>query len=152
MVSCPPFAVFLSLSVLKRLFWHFSCWVVCVFAHIHILAPKGHRSFSPWTFTPGLAQSLYPSDPYNIATSNAHVCLIPQIDSLKGVENCEIAAVEGISGLMFGPGDFMIESEMDLQGLLNGKLDPRFLEAMGRFGAAAQKNNIPVFRYVHGSV
>jgi len=92
-----------------------------------VLAPKGHHSFGSWTFTPGPAQALYPSDPYNVATSNAHVCLIPRIESLKGVQNCkEIAAVEGISGLMFGPGDFMIESRMDLQGLLNEKPNSSF--------------------------
>jgi len=106
----------------------------------------GHRSFSPWTFTPGLAQSLYPADPYNVATSNNHVCLIPQIESLKGIENCEeIAAVEGIAGLMFGPGDYMIEAGMDLDGFLKGNPDPKFFEAMARFGAAAAKNDVPVF-------
>ena len=116
-----------------------------------VLAPKGHHSFGSWTFTPGPAQALYPSDPYNVATSNAHVCLIPRIESLKGVQNCkEIAAVEGISGLMFGPGDFMIESRMDLQGLLNGKPDSSFFEAWGRFGAAAKKNDIPMVVYVQG--
>jgi 4-hydroxy-2-oxoheptanedioate aldolase len=109
-------------------------------------AGKGHRSFSPWTFTPGLSQSLYPNDPYNVATSNNHICIIPQIESAKGVENAEeIAAVEGISALFFGPGDYMIEAGMNLDGFLKGNPDPKFFEAMGKFTAAAAKNDVPVF-------
>ncbi|KAF1837360.1 macrophomate synthase [Decorospora gaudefroyi] len=105
-----------------------------------------HRSFSPWNFTPGLTQSLYPNDPYNVQTANNHVCLIPQIESLKGVENCEeIAAVAGISGIMFGPGDFMIDAGMDIHSMMTGNPDPKFLEVMGRFSAAAAKNDLPIF-------
>jgi len=106
--------------------------------------PIGQRSFSPWTFTPGLATSLYPNDPFNKDTSNNHVCLIPQIESVKGVANLdEIAAVPGISGLMFGPGDFMIDAGLDLATVLGGTPDPVFLDAMAKFGAAAAKNNLP---------
>ncbi|KAH6872683.1 macrophomate synthase [Alternaria rosae] len=112
---------------------------------------KGHRSFSPWTFTPGMTQSLYPNDPYNVQTANNHVCLIPQIESLKGLEACEeIAAVEGISGLMFGPGDFMIDAGMDIHAFMNGDPDPKFFEAMGRFSAAAAKHDLPIFGGVMG--
>lgn len=109
--------------------------------------PIGKRSFSPWTFTPGLTSSLYPNDPFNVQTSNNHICIIPQIESVKGVENVEeIAAVPGVHGLFFGPGDFMIDAGIDLNGAMPGsKPDPRFLEAMGKFGAAAAKNNLPVF-------
>lgn len=57
--------------------------------------------------------------------------------------------MEGIAGLMFGPGDYMIEAGMDLDGFMNGNPDPRFFEAMARFGAAAKKNDVPVFGYVH---
>ncbi|KAF2028049.1 macrophomate synthase [Setomelanomma holmii] len=106
--------------------------------------PIGQRSFSPWTFTPGLTTSLYPNDPYNVATSNRHVCIIPQIESVKGVANVEeIAAVPGVSALMFGPGDFMIDAGLDLSKALSGTPEAPFLEAMGKFGAAAAKNNLP---------
>lgn len=108
--------------------------------------PIGQRSFSPWTFTPGLTTSLYPGDPYNVATSNKHVCIIPQIESVKGVENVdEIAAVPGIHAVMFGPGDFMIDAQLDLNKALGGEPEPAFLQAMGKFFAAAAKNNLPVF-------
>lgn len=108
--------------------------------------PIGHRSFSPWTFTPGLTTSLYPNDPYNVATSNKHVCIIPQIESVKGVENIEeIAAVPGISALMFGPGDFMIDAGLDLGKALGGEPEQPFLDAMAKFGGAAAKNNLPIF-------
>jgi 4-hydroxy-2-oxoheptanedioate aldolase len=108
--------------------------------------PIGQRSFSPWTFTPGLTQSLYPNDPFNIATSNNHICLIPQIESVKGLENIEeIAAVSGISGLMFGPGDFMIDAGIDITKTFAGNPEPAFVEAMAKFNAAAAKYNLPIF-------
>ena len=108
--------------------------------------PIGHRSFSPWIFTPGLATSLYPNDPYNVATANKHVCIIPQIESVKGMENVdEIAAIPGIHALMFGPGDYMIDAGLDLGKVLSGEPDPKFFEAMAKFGAAAAKNNLPIF-------
>jgi 4-hydroxy-2-oxoheptanedioate aldolase len=49
---------------------------------------------------------------------------------------------------MFGPGDYMIEAGLDIDGFLKGNPDPRFFEAMGKFSAAAAKNGIPVFGYV----
>jgi 4-hydroxy-2-oxoheptanedioate aldolase len=109
--------------------------------------PLGHRSFSPWTFTPGVTDaSLYPRDPYNVATANNHVCIIPQIESVKGLENVEeIAAVPGVHALMFGPGDFMIDAGLDLLSVMNGTPDQGLLDAMGKFGAAAQKNGLPIF-------
>jgi 4-hydroxy-2-oxoheptanedioate aldolase len=109
--------------------------------------PLGHRSFSPWTFTPGVTDaSLYPRDPYNVATANNHVCIIPQIESVKGLANVEeIAAVPGVHALMFGPGDFMIDAGLDLLSVMNGTPDQGLLDAMGKFGAAAQKNGLPIF-------
>lgn len=110
-------------------------------------APIGHRSFSPWTFTPGVSDaSLYPNDSYNVATSNNHVCIIPQIESVKGIENAdEIAAVPGVHALMFGPGDYMIDAGLDLSNALSGEPHPTFAKAMGKFGAAAHKNGLPIF-------
>jgi 4-hydroxy-2-oxoheptanedioate aldolase len=118
--------------------------ILCLTSHI---APIGHRSFSPWTFTPGVTDaSLYTRDPYNVATANNHVCIIPQIESVKGVANAEeIAAVPGIHALMFGPGDFMIDAGLDLLKVMGGEPDPGLLEAMGKFGAAAHKNGLPIF-------
>jgi 4-hydroxy-2-oxoheptanedioate aldolase len=114
---------------------------------LSLAAPLGHRSFSPWTFTPGVYDaSLYPKDKYNVATSNNHVCIIPQIESVKGIENAdEIAAVPGVHALMFGPGDYLIDAGLDLEGALSGQPDPAFLEAMGKFGAAAAKHGLPIF-------
>lgn len=90
--------------------------------------------------------SLYPNDSYNVATSNNHVCIIPQIESVKGVENVEeIAAVSGVSALMFGPGDYMIDAGLDLSNALSGEPHPTFAKAMGKFGAAAHANDLPIF-------
>jgi 4-hydroxy-2-oxoheptanedioate aldolase len=89
---------------------------------------------------------LYPNDPYNVATGLNHVCLIPQIESVKGVANVEeIAAVPGISAVMFGPGDYIIDAGLDFNRVLAGEPEPAFLEAMGKFCAAAAKNNLPIF-------
>jgi 4-hydroxy-2-oxoheptanedioate aldolase len=88
-----------------------------------------------------------------VATANNHICIIPQIESVKGIENAEeIAAVEGISGLMFGPGDYMIDAGININGFLKGDLDPSFFEAMGKFNAAAAKNDVPVFGLVSSSM
>jgi len=105
--------------------------------------PIGHRSFSPWTFTPGVAdRSLYPDDMFNVTTSNRHVCIIPQIESLKGIENIEeIAALEYTHALLFGPGDFMLDAGIPLR---LADPDVRLLEAMGKFSAAGKKYNKPL--------
>jgi 4-hydroxy-2-oxoheptanedioate aldolase len=65
---------------------------------------------------------LYPNDPYNVATGLNHVCLIPQIESVKGVD-----------------------AGLDFNRVLAGEPEPAFLEAMGKFCAAAAKNNLPIF-------
>ncbi|KAH7096271.1 Pyruvate/Phosphoenolpyruvate kinase-like domain-containing protein [Auriculariales sp. MPI-PUGE-AT-0066] len=107
--------------------------------------PMGQRSFSPWTFTPGISDaSLYPEDPFNIRTSNQHVCLIPQIESVRGIENAEeIASVPGVSALMFGFGDFMIDAGVPVK--LGGEPHPKVAAAIGRFMAAAKSNGLPLF-------
>lgn len=88
--------------------------------------------------------SLYPGDNYNITTANRHVCVIPQIESVKGVENIdEIAAVEGVSALMFGPGDFSIDAGIPIK--LAGEPHPTFAAAMTKWAMAAQRNGIPLF-------
>lgn len=93
-----------------------------------------------------MATSLYPNDPYNVATSNNHVSIIPQIESVKGIENVEeIAAVEGVNAIMFGPGDYIIDAGLDLNRVLGGDPEPEFLEAMGKFNAAAAKHDLPIF-------
>lgn len=74
------------------------------------------------------------------------MCIIPQIESVKGVENAdEIAAVPGVHALMFGPGDYMIDAGLDLAKVLGGEPDPAFVKAMGAFGAAAHRNGLPIF-------
>jgi len=105
----------------------------------------GQRSFSPWTFTPGISDaSIYPNDNFNLATSNKHICIIPQVESVKGIENVEeIAAVEGVAALMFGPGDYMIDAGLQLK--LSGEPHPTFLAAMGRLIGAAKTAKLPLF-------
>lgn len=61
-----------------------------------------------------------------------------------GIANVdEIAAVEGVDAIMFGPGDYTIDAGLPLK--LDGEPHPTFLAALGRFMAAAKKNNLPLF-------
>jgi 4-hydroxy-2-oxoheptanedioate aldolase len=77
-------------------------------------------------------------------TSNRHVAVIAQIESVKGVKNVdEIAAVEGVSALMFGPGDFMADAGIPLD--LNSPA-PQFLDALAKFAAAGKKHHLPLLR------
>jgi 4-hydroxy-2-oxoheptanedioate aldolase len=46
---------------------------------------------------------------------------------------------------MFGPGDFMIDAGLDLSTVLTGEPNPGLMDAMGKFGAAAHKNGLPIF-------
>lgn len=79
-----------------------------------------------------------------MTSSNRHIAVIPQIESVKGVENVEeIAAVEGVGGLLFGPGDFSADAGLSMQ--MGGEPHPTLLAAMTKFAAAGQKYNIPLF-------
>lgn len=79
-------------------------------------------------------------------TSNNHICIIPQVESVAGVAAIEeIAAVPGISALMFGPGDYRIDAGLDISNTFGGEQEPEFLDAIGKFYAAAKKNNLPIF-------
>lgn len=108
-------------------------------------APIGERSFSPWTFTPGISDgSLYENDGFNMKSSNKHICIIPQVESVKGLENIEeIAAVPEVTALMFGPGDFSADAGIELK--VSGPQDPRFMEATMKFAEAARKYGKPLF-------
>jgi 4-hydroxy-2-oxoheptanedioate aldolase len=105
--------------------------------------PKGKRSFSPWTFAPGVNDlSMYPTDEFNMTTSNEHVAIIAQIESVKGVQNAElIAQTPGVDGIFFGPGDYMADAglEMTLK-----KPQPQLFQAMMATAAAAKKHGVPM--------
>lgn len=107
--------------------------------------PLGERSFSPWTFTPGISdQSIYADDPFNMKNSNNHILVIPQIESVKGVENLEeIASLPNIGGLMFGPGDFSADAGLPLK--LGGEPHPTLMAAMMKMGKVAKEKGLPLF-------
>jgi 4-hydroxy-2-oxoheptanedioate aldolase len=87
--------------------------------------------------------SLYSNDPYNMKLGNRHVAIIPQIESVKGLENLEeIAAVPGVSALMFGPNDY--SSDAGLPGPTTGVFHPDLLSAMQRFSQIGVKYDKPL--------
>lgn len=76
-------------------------------------------------------------------TSNNHIALIPQIESVKGIANLdEIASVPGVSALMFGPGDFMADARVPM--VLGGPPHPVLASAMESMAKASAKYNIPL--------
>lgn len=80
-------------------------------------------------------------------TSNNHVAVIAQIESVKGIANVEdIASIPGISALMFGPGDFMADAGLELT---LGQPHPTLAAAMESMSKASKKHNVPLFGYVH---
>jgi 4-hydroxy-2-oxoheptanedioate aldolase len=107
--------------------------------------PVGQRSFSPWTFTPGISDtSLYPDDSFNMGTSNNHIIIIPQIESVEGVKNVDaIAALPEVSALMFGPGDFMADAGHKLR--MSDPPHPVLVDAMTKLGMAAHKHGKALF-------
>lgn len=87
--------------------------------------------------------SLYSDDPYNIKTGNRHIAVIPQIESVKGLENLEeIAAVPGVSALMFGLNDYSIDAGIPRP--MNQQPHPDLLVAMERFATVGKKHNKPL--------
>lgn len=80
-------------------------------------------------------------------TSNKHVAVIAQIESVKGIANVdEIASIPGVSALMFGPGDFMADAGLELT---LGQPHPTLAAAMESMSKASKKHNVPLFGYVH---
>ncbi|KAL3420405.1 aldolase citrate lyase family protein [Phlyctema vagabunda] len=107
--------------------------------------PEGQRSYSPWTFTPGISDaSLYDNDPFNFKSSNNHITLIPQIETVKGIENLdEIAAVPEVGALMFGPVDYMADAGIPLK--ISKVFPPDLVAAIEKFAAAGEKHGKPLF-------
>ncbi|RSL53692.1 hypothetical protein BHE90_006408 [Fusarium euwallaceae] len=114
-----------------------------IIKHIYY-PPVGRRSFSPWVFTPGISDtSLYEDDSFNMKTANNHIAVIAQVESVKGVKNVrEIAAVEGVSAMLFGPGDFSADAGIPLK--MGGEPHPTLGAAMAEWAAAGRENNIPL--------
>lgn len=113
--------------------------------------PLGQRSFSPWTFTPGISnQSLYAGDDWNMKSSNKHICIIAQIESVKGLENLEeIAAMPEVDALMFGPGDYSADAGIDFK--LGVPPPQAFIDAMTKFVTTAHKYGKPLFGAAQGA-
>jgi 4-hydroxy-2-oxoheptanedioate aldolase len=76
--------------------------------------------------------------------SNNHICLIAQIESVKGLENIEeIAAMPEVDALMFGPGDYSADAGIEFS--LSAPPPQAFVDAMTKFVMAAHKYKKPLF-------
>lgn len=94
--------------------------------------PKGTRSIAG-----SIRANMY--DDY-VKQANDHVLLLPQIESRLGLENVEeIAAVDGVSGLLLGPADLSFDCGWrDKMPTIWSH--PPFVEAVERIVAAAKSN------------
>lgn len=112
--------------------------------------PKGKRSFSPWTFAPGISgHSIYPNDMGNLRTSNEHTALIAQVESVKGIENLEeICSSDFVDGLLFGPGDFRADAGLSVLPT-SPNLEPVFTDAIVKVAKVAAQYKIPTFGAAH---
>jgi 4-hydroxy-2-oxoheptanedioate aldolase len=111
--------------------------------------PIGKRSFSPWTFAPFVSDhSIYPNDLGNMKTSNNHIALIPQVESVKGIENVEeICANPLVDSLLFGPSDF--RAELGLSLLPGADLEPVYMKALEKIGKVAAERKITLIGAAH---
>lgn len=77
-------------------------------------------------------------------SSNNHICIIAQIESVEGLRNIdEIAAMPEVDALMFGPGDYSADAGIDFK--LGEMPPPAFIEAMTKFVEAAHRHGKPLF-------
>ncbi|KAJ7125531.1 Pyruvate/Phosphoenolpyruvate kinase-like domain-containing protein [Mycena crocata] len=102
--------------------------------------PVGHRSVAPWTFIPGVTDTA-PEGETIFSIANRNVAIIPQIESIAGVENVEsIMRHEGVDMIMVGGRD--LRREMGFTGI-NGH-EPEYLRANERIAMAAKAANVPL--------
>lgn len=77
-------------------------------------------------------------------SSNKHICIIAQIESVKGLENLdEIASMPEVDALMFGPGDYSADAGIDFK--LGVPPPQAFIDAMTKFVTTAHKYGKPLF-------
>jgi len=98
-------------------------------------APLGERGFN--TGSRGLRYGLVEREE-NFAWANAHTHLVAQIETVEAVSNLdEILAVEGLSGVLVGPGD--LSSSLGIPGQQeHPKLIETVLNIIGRARAAGR--------------
>lgn len=79
-----------------------------------------------------------------MATSNNHIAIIAQIESVRGVENVDaIAAHPNVSALMVGAGDFSADAQVPVA--MTGAPHPVLAAAMAKVSEAARRNGKPMF-------
>ncbi|MEM7232473.1 MAG: aldolase/citrate lyase family protein [Planctomycetota bacterium] len=110
-------------------------------------APLGIRGFDGGN--PDMPYCSMGFDDY-LKQANEETFVVVQIESPKALENVEeIAAVEGVQVLFFGPADFSV-----LSGIPGRFEDSRIKDAMRRISKAAEANGIhwgmPMFTLDHG--
>ncbi|KAJ7176503.1 Pyruvate/Phosphoenolpyruvate kinase-like domain-containing protein [Mycena filopes] len=103
-------------------------------------SPVGQRSFPPFTFIPGVTDTV-PENESIFSLANKHVVIIPQIESRVGIQNLEeIMSLEDISAFMIGTGDLRLDMGLPL----GGGDEPEFVAAMTKATKVAKERNIPM--------
>ncbi|KAK7045267.1 2,4-dihydroxyhept-2-ene-1,7-dioic acid aldolase [Favolaschia claudopus] len=106
-------------------------------------APIGHRSSAPFTFIPGVTD-ITPQGQTPFSLANRHIAIIPQIESVLGVENLDvIMGNENIDMVMVGGRDLRLD--MGLPGQ-NGS-EPEYRAILDKIIAASKKYSVPLMAY-----
>ncbi|KAF7344181.1 2,4-dihydroxyhept-2-ene-1,7-dioic acid aldolase [Mycena venus] len=105
--------------------------------------PLGHRSVQPFHFIPGVTDTV-PEGESLFSIGNKNVAIIPQIESLAGLNNVEaIMRNPGVDMVMVGARD--LRTEMGLFGLTGS--EPEYIKANERIIAAAKANKVPLMAF-----
>ncbi|KAF7354326.1 2,4-dihydroxyhept-2-ene-1,7-dioic acid aldolase [Mycena venus] len=105
--------------------------------------PLGHRSVQPFHFIPGVTDTV-PEGESVFTIANKNVAIIPQVESLAGLDNVEaIMRHKGVDMVMVGARD--LRAEMGLVGLTGS--EPEYVEANERIISAAKANKVPLMAY-----
>jgi 2-dehydro-3-deoxyglucarate aldolase/4-hydroxy-2-oxoheptanedioate aldolase len=97
--------------------------------------PIGRRGLS---ITRAHSNYRIPDLPAYMDSTNANVMLFAQIETAEGLEKVgEIAAVEGLDGLLLGPGDLSVDL-----GVAGNNRHPKIVEAVNTIAAAAKSAGV----------
>lgn len=75
-------------------------------------------------------------------TANSHIAIIPQVESIKGVDNFEeIVSVPGVTAVFIGMADLRMSMGLPAMGSMQ---EPSYLAALEKVERIAKEKKIPL--------
>ncbi|KAJ7660366.1 Pyruvate/Phosphoenolpyruvate kinase-like domain-containing protein, partial [Mycena polygramma] len=106
--------------------------------------PEGHRSFPPFTLVPGVTDTV-PDGENLFSVANKHVAIIPQIESLRGIENLEaMLKLDEVSAVMIGYGALRLELKLPSGHTSTSGTEPKYVAAIQKVKDISKGLNIPI--------